>query len=224
MLFNVIGLIGLSIAMRRMKEKKSGIISKWHILAALTFFVGPLFVFATRIIGVPHTPLNLLFFPFLLAFLIELVLYLTNVPGYPILGEIHLLAVLDRENQIVIGGFQRTGGGDWLRLTGMAMLAADAIVQSMVADHLQERTSFIFGYDMIIFVEYGQYLLVISLDGEGIPIAKFCGMMYLKRLSRFFPHSLEQFRRIILQSFNPFLSGKKIEINRFFFSEPVNLP
>ncbi|RMG24235.1 MAG: hypothetical protein D6732_23940 [Methanobacteriota archaeon] len=220
MFFNVIGLTGLSLAIFQF-NKSSQQLSKYHLLASIIFFIGPVFVFATRIVHIPQTPMNFLFFPFLLAFLIESFIYLFNYLGYPILGNIHLLVVMHRERHLVIGGYQRTGEHDWLRMTGMAMLAADSVVQSMVTHEISKGGTFAFDYDMVIFIEKNDFLLVTSLDGYGTSIARFCGKIFLKRLMENFPQTMDEFIQLFTTTFYPFWNGQEIPRDHFFIAEPI---
>ncbi|RMG34266.1 MAG: hypothetical protein D6732_10650, partial [Methanobacteriota archaeon] len=153
MLFNIVGMVGLMLALNGMRKLKGKLISGWHIVAAYLFFVGPIFVFATRIMNVVDSPLNLLFFPFLLAFFIEMILFIRHTDGLPILGTINSIALLNMDEQVVVGGYHRSGNIDLVKMCGMAMLATNEVLHELIMDPMDEGTKLGFGFGEILSAE-----------------------------------------------------------------------
>ncbi len=221
MLFNLVGMIGFMLALNEMRYVKDSLISWWHIMAAFLFFIGPIIVFGTRIYHVMEVPLNLLFFPFLLAFVIEMVLFLLGRDGYPILGTINSIALLDKEKQVVLGGFHKRGNIELVKLSGMAMLATETVLQELVMGAINQDSKLAFGYGNIIFLEKYPLLLLINLEGDGSKIARLIGILLLRRLKKRYCVDQDEFQVILKRFFHSFFLYEKPHPNSFFYMLPT---
>lgn len=215
MVFNIVGMIDFLLALNQMRQAKGTLVSWWHISAAYLFFIGPIFVFATRILKISGAPLNLLFFPFLLAFAIEMILYLRNVHGLPILGTINSVALLNTEEQVVMGGFHKRGNLDLVRLSGMAMIATGEVLQELAMK--PERQPLKFGYGDVLFVERTPLILLVNVAGNGAKIARIAASLLLRNL--WGCKGKEEFRSLVLGAFHQFFLFEDIRPELFFFLE-----
>ncbi len=219
MVFNIVGMVGFLIALRDMRSIKSKLLSPLHIISSFSFFIGPIFVFLTRIVGIEDAPLNLLFFPFLIAFLIELVLYLKGDEGYPVLGRIISVAIVDKTNQVVIGGYHQRGNIDTVKLSGMAMVATDTVFHELLLNPQKDEMTF--GFGNIIVWENSRFFLVVSVSGSGIKLARICAQGFIRHCNASHLITCDHFIEFLRNAFHSFFAYEEIDANNFFFLQPI---
>jgi len=216
MIFNLIGFSGFILYQYRKDQQVSTL---ENLIAILLFTLSPIVIFMLRILNfTDYLPFNFIFFLPSVTFLLNNVSMILGRYRYQISYDVNSIYILDLESDIVIAGYSKEHKHDELKITGMAFLAINSIIQEI--SHNRSVNS-IFGanYGNVIISKNRELMIVTTYYSGGRKIGKYLQGMILRSFRKNRETlTTERFKKILdryLYLFKP----DGVEIEDVFFTD-----
>ena len=211
MLFNLVGLTGLSISVKRGAQ-----LHLFFLFAAILFFIGPVVVFLSRIVMLLQGPVNLLALPFILPSLLLLLLYWAHGCGFQVRSSINALVVMDAERHLVLGGYHPFKNHTRLTLDGMTFMAARLALEESIGKQSPFQSK------NFVHLTQGSLMALLVLSDGGEKLGRFCIRNLLGRLQQHpSPMDVHTFSFLVANSFFSFFGCDLPVPETFFVHVPV---
>jgi len=216
MIFNLIGFSGFTFYQYRKGQRIS---TFENLIAIILFTLSPIVIFMLRILNFTDLlPFNFIFFLPSVTFFLNNVSMILGRYRYQISYDINSIYILDLNSDIVIAGYSKEHKHDELKVTGMAFLAINSIIQE-ISHNRSDNPIFGANYGNVIISTNRELMIVTTYYSGGRKIGKYLQGLILRSFRKNRETlTTEGFKKILdryLYLFKP--NGVKIE--EVFFTD-----
>ena len=224
--FNLIGFFILVASLVDQKRRQE--LRYPHFLTIIgisIYFTAPFIVILQRILQLVLQPFNLLLFPYELGLLVHLLSQIAydEKAAFTTEMSLHSISIIDVETQTVIAGYSRFKEESWTKLSSMVVMATDSILKEIMDMTLAtEVGKYDMSYGDTIFLKSEKFIVFVLFGEAGNKVGKFLTGRLLagNKISNL--SSVEEVRRLILDTYHPFYQNReKPSIEHFFFQKSL---